>query len=128
MKVDGRPRLPYTVGMAHYRYPGAQPFSTAQEHIFFGRERDVEALYRQIRLQPLVVLHAKSGLGKSSLLQAGIVPQVLHDGKYCPVHIRFNAFNPAGEEVRLPLDTAREPRWHEVFDRQQQHQSNAKPR
>ncbi|MCB0532230.1 MAG: hypothetical protein KDD14_08525 [Saprospiraceae bacterium] len=93
--------------MAHYRYPGAQPFSTAQESIFFGRGRDIEAFYRQIRLESLVVLHAKSGLGKSSLLQAGIIPRVLEDGKYRPVHIRFKAYNPKGETVLMPLEVAR---------------------
>ncbi len=94
--------------MAQYRYPGAQPFSTAQEHIFFGREQDMEALHRLIRLEPLVVLHAKSGLGKSSLLNAGIVPQFLKDGKYRPVNVRFNAYNPKSKEVQMPLETTRE--------------------
>lgn len=93
--------------MATYRYPGAQPFSTTQEEIFFGREYDIESLYRLIRLEPLVVLYAKSGLGKSSLLNAGVVPEVLKDGKYLPVNIRFNAYNIQGEGVQLPLDSAR---------------------
>ncbi len=87
--------------MAKYRYPGAQPFSTTQEDIFFGREHDIESLYRLIRLEPLVVLYAKSGLGKSSLLNAGVVPEVLKDGKYLPVNIRFNAYNIQGEGVQL---------------------------
>lgn len=90
--------------MAQYRYPGAQPFAASQEHLFFGREQDVEALYRQIRLESLVVLYSKSGLGKSSLLNAGLTPRVTQEGKYRPVKIRFNACNPQSDNFRTPLD------------------------
>lgn len=87
-----------------YRYPGAQPFSTDQEHIFFGRQADIEALHRQVRLEPLVVLYAKSGLGKSSLMNAGLVPAVVRENKYLPIKIRFNAYNPDEEAAAQPLE------------------------
>ena len=44
------------------RYPGAQPFQTSQEAIFFGREEDRAQLHRYVKLESLVVLYAKSGL------------------------------------------------------------------
>jgi hypothetical protein len=50
------------------RYPGAQPFETNQKDIFFGRVKDVDALCRLVRLEPLTVLYSKSGLGKSSII------------------------------------------------------------
>ena len=87
------------------RYPGAQPFSTEQQHIFFGRDEDVARFHRLIKTEPLVVLYAKSGMGKSSLLNAGIVPAVLRDGEYTPLNIRFNAWTEGKTE--LPADIAR---------------------
>jgi len=87
------------------RYPGAQPFSTEQQHIFFGRDDDVARLHRLIKTQPLVVLYAKSGMGKSSLLNAGIVPAVLREGDYTPLHIRFNAWTEGKTDT--PADIAR---------------------
>lgn len=87
------------------RYPGAQPFSTDQQHIFFGRDHDVARLHRLIKTEPLVVMYAKSGMGKSSLLNAGIVPAVLREGDYTPLNIRFNAWTEGKTE--LPADIAR---------------------
>lgn len=91
--------------MSQHRYPGAQPFTTTQENIFFGRESDIEDLYRQIKLEPLVVLYSKSGLGKSSLLNAGIVPRIQEEGRYLPVNIRFNAYNQQVEGTVSPEQT-----------------------
>jgi len=74
-----------------YRYPGAQPFTTQQKQIFFGRDKDVEKLYDLIRLENLVVLYSKSGLGKSSLINAGIIPNIESDNLLQPFLIRFGA-------------------------------------
>jgi hypothetical protein len=56
------------------RYPGSSPFRGEQRRIFFGRETDIERLYTTIEVNPLVVLHGKSGLGKTSLMMAGVAP------------------------------------------------------
>ena len=88
-----------------YRYPGARPFDTAQQHIFFGRSTDVDALERLLALEQLVVLYGKSGLGKSSLLNAGLLPRAEANLKLQPQTIRFGAFtkdNPA-----TPLDKSK---------------------
>jgi formylglycine-generating enzyme required for sulfatase activity len=93
------------VGKKQYRYPGVTPFSTGQANIFFGRRQDTDELYRLIRREPLVVLYGKSGLGKSSLLNAGIVPRCLADQTHSPVVVRFGAWM-EGKEETLP-DIAR---------------------
>lgn len=94
--------------MSNYRYPGTQPFSTDEEHIFFGRKTDIEALHRQVRLEPLVILYSKSGLGKSSLMNAGLVPAVVRENKYLPIKIRFNAYNPNSEAQITPLESTQQ--------------------
>lgn len=90
----------------YYRYPGATPFTTGQQHIFFGRRQDTEDLCRLIRREALVVLYGKSGLGKSSLLNAGIVPAFLKEGVYTPIVIRFGAWTEGKTETPLSLTKA----------------------
>ena len=94
-----------------YRYPGVTPFSTEQAHIFFGRNQDTDELYRLIRREPLVVLYGKSGLGKSSLLNAGIIPRSLQEGEFRPVVVRFGAWTEAATATPppTPLPLPRRP-------------------
>ncbi|MFN0036899.1 MAG: hypothetical protein ACKVUS_17725 [Saprospiraceae bacterium] len=79
----------------HFRYPGVQPFSKAQKPQFFGRDDDRERLLDLIFLEKLTVLFGKSGYGKSSLLNAGILPRLDDETakgrrRYVPVTVRFN--------------------------------------
>jgi len=76
-----------------YRYPGATPFKTEQANIFFGRDQDTDDLYRIIRHEPLVVLYGKSGFGKSSLINAGIIPLCGKEKIYAPVVVRFGSWS-----------------------------------
>ena len=88
-----------------YRYPGAQPFQTNESHVFYGRDGVSQDLYQLIRLEPLVVLHAKSGLGKSSLINAGLMPIIEKAKEYEPFNIRFHAYTDGKTET--PLDITR---------------------
>ena len=79
------------------RYRGAQPFETSDRHLFFGRDRDIEDLHDFILLEKLVVLFGKSGLGKSSLLNAGIVPRLQDNSQtegfgFQPIEVRFTHY------------------------------------
>ena len=58
------------------RYPGLKPFERSQQAVFHGREEDVQRLGNLILRERLVVLFAKSGIGKTSLLQAGVAPEL----------------------------------------------------
>lgn len=87
----------------NYRYPGVTPFTTGQASIFFGREGDTNDFYRLIRREPLVVLYGKSGLGKSSLLNAGIIPRCQQEGEYSPLIIRFGAWTEQANETPLSI-------------------------
>src|SRR6516164_4428387 len=76
---------------SHTRYPGAQPFSDDElsRKTFFGRERESMDLANNILANRLVVVYAKSGLGKTSLLNAGVA-QRLRNEKYLPLVVRVN--------------------------------------
>ena len=73
------------------RYPGAQPFSDndLSRRTFFGREQGSTALTDQILANRLVVVYAKSGLGKTSLLNAGVAPR-LREAASLPLFVRVN--------------------------------------
>lgn len=90
-----------------YRYPGVQPFSTEQSDTFFGREQETAELYRLLRREPLVVLHGKSGYGKSSLLNAGIIPLCDDERALSPLLIRFGAWTEGVRETPLGITKAR---------------------
>lgn len=92
--------------MKQYRYPGAKPFTTQEKNLFFGRNKEAIQLLQLIRLEQLVVLYSKSGLGKSSLLNAAIIPNLEEEGSYEPLPIRFGSW--AKNAAYRPLDTTRE--------------------
>jgi putative ribosome biogenesis GTPase RsgA len=48
--------------------------------IFYGREWEAPALQRQIMAHKLTVLYGASGVGKTSVLQAGVIPRLEEDG------------------------------------------------
>ncbi len=76
-----------------YRYPGVNYFRKEDKEVFCGRDEDARKLYTQIMLSKTVVLHGDSGTGKSSLLQAGLLPLLEeNDPNYLPVLIRFDEY------------------------------------
>jgi WD40 repeat protein len=68
-------------------YPGIEPFEYAQRQVFFAREAEVRTLTQLIILYRGVLLYSNSGMGKSSLINAGLVPAALAQG-YRPERIR----------------------------------------
>jgi WD40 repeat protein/DNA-binding winged helix-turn-helix (wHTH) protein len=55
-------------------YPGLSAFTEANAAHFFGRETEVAALWRKISSRRLLAVVGPSGIGKTSLLRAGVVP------------------------------------------------------
>jgi hypothetical protein len=76
---------------AHTRYPGAQPFADddLSRRLFFGRGVQSTELTNQILANRLVVLYGRSGLGKTSLLHAGVAPRLREEG-HLPLSVRVN--------------------------------------
>ncbi len=90
------------------RYPGIRAFEESEQFLFFGRNDEIRRLYAQVTANTLVVLFAKSGIGKSSLLNAGLLPLLDFD-RYRSVRVRFQstAVNPADalkNELKSYLD------------------------
>lgn len=70
------------------RYPGLASFTTADKDLFFGRKQETRELANLLSVERTVVLFSASGLGKTSLLQAGVMP-LLYGQLMMPVPIRF---------------------------------------
>jgi serine/threonine protein kinase len=60
-------------------YPGLAAFQEEDARFFFGRELEVEALWKKLRRPHLLAVIGPSGAGKSSFLRAGLLP-TLTDG------------------------------------------------
>ncbi|MCU0287135.1 MAG: tetratricopeptide repeat protein, partial [Acidobacteria bacterium] len=74
-----------------YRYPGVRPFddNDIDPFLFFGRDKEKEILLHKTLADDLVVLYAKSGLGKTSLINAGL-NQALRKRGFIPLMVRLN--------------------------------------
>jgi hypothetical protein len=72
-------------------YRGIHPFRYIDQAYYFGREEIVEELLTRIMLYRLVILFGESGVGKSSLLNAGIIAALKKKG-YQPEKLRVQPF------------------------------------
>ncbi len=70
------------------RYPGLRPFRADEKDVFYGRDVEARELTDLVRAERSIVLFSKSGLGKSSLLNARVCPQLIAYG-FWPILIRF---------------------------------------
>jgi len=57
-------------------YKGLQPYEEENQKIFFGREQERSILIDKILSNKLTLLFADTGVGKSSLLQASVIPEL----------------------------------------------------
>jgi hypothetical protein len=55
-------------------YPGLRPFTPEEAPLYMGREAVGDAVATRVRVTPLTVLFARSGVGKSSFLRCRVIP------------------------------------------------------
>src|SRR5262245_34257374 len=94
------------------RHPwlGLDSFSEDTRGYFYGRDEEVAELARRVQRKLLTILFGQSGLGKTSILRAGLVPRLRNHG-YCPIYVRIDyssdAPSPAEQIKRAIQQTAR---------------------
>lgn len=65
-------------------------FEVEDAPIFFGRDAAVKDLHKNVLENRITVLHAKSGMGKTSLLKAGLSTLLIREGRL-PIYTRTYA-------------------------------------
>lgn len=62
--------------MSSNPFPGLRPFTADEEHLFFGRETEIDDLLRRLRTHRFLAVVGASGSGKSSLVRSGLIPSL----------------------------------------------------
>ncbi len=81
---DGETNHPGTNPSETNPYVGPRPFESGQT--LYGREREIAALRYMLTSERIVLLYSPSGAGKSSLINAGLLPRLVN---------RFDIWGPA---------------------------------
>ncbi|CQD03613.1 putative regulatory protein [Mycolicibacterium conceptionense] len=70
-------------------WPGLESYCEDAQGFFYGRVHECEKLFKKVLDAPVTVLFGRSGLGKTSLLHAGLFP-LLRNENYLPIYVRFD--------------------------------------
>src|SRR5262249_55097786 len=98
---------------AEVPFIGPHPFPPGRK--LYGRDREVLALSQQLTAERVVLLYSPSGAGKTSLIQAALIPAMRDKGFLDLPTIRLNHPPPAPDVNRfvysalLSLDRERKP-------------------
>jgi WD40 repeat protein len=79
--------------------PYIGPRSFNQNESLYGRDRELRQLTDRLIAERIVLLHSPSGAGKTSLIQAGLIPKLQEEGFFVHPVIRVNR-QPAPEEFQ----------------------------
>lgn len=72
-----QPSRRHAVSAGENPYRGLRAFEAAHRGVFFGRGAEIDAVVERLRAEPMIIVTGDSGVGKSSLCRAGVVPAVL---------------------------------------------------
>ncbi|MGI8332664.1 hypothetical protein ACRYCC_22155 [Actinomadura scrupuli] len=65
-------------------FPGARSYRSDEDLLFFGRSAESERLTETWQRHRVTVLHGPAGIGKTSLLAAGVLPRLRRSGRTVP--------------------------------------------
>lgn len=65
-----------TTGRSDNPFPGLRAFEPDEDHLFFGRETQIDDLLSRLRRNRFVAVVGTSGSGKSSLVRSGLIPSL----------------------------------------------------
>jgi len=89
-------------------WPALDAFAESQSAFFFGRGNELDELFQCVRRAVTTLLFGQSGLGKTSLMQAGLFPRLRQNG-YLPVPLRLGfapEAPPLVEQIKEALNRA----------------------
>jgi WD40 repeat protein len=92
-------------------WPGLAAYDEQSQEYFCGRQEESATLLRLVLQSPLTVLYGKSGLGKTSLLKAGLFPLLRKEldlsrgERYLPIYVRLTLSSTKAEPVLNQVKT-----------------------
>jgi len=96
-------------GVEHEQpYPGLASFQQEDSEFFFGREAEVEAVWKRLQQVQLLGLMGPSGSGKSSFINAGLLPASPDDWFCVRMSPSTDPFTSLGRALLPELETDRE--------------------
>ncbi len=72
-------------------FPGLAAFDEQHAHLYFGRHGEIVAFVERVRTEPIVPVIGPSGAGKTSFVQAGVLPRLREQGKWRVLRMRPGA-------------------------------------
>jgi phage protein U len=96
----------YTDLDEQHPWPGLESFTENDCEYFYGRDDETADLFRLVKRDTLTVLFGSSGLGKTSLLKAGLSPKLI-EAEFLPIYLRLthsDASEPLADQVRRVLE------------------------
>ena len=72
-KVSEKPKCPY---------PGMKTFNEEDSENFWGRDNEIDGMLRQLDNFPFLAIIGRSGIGKSSLVFAGLIPALKKSARF----------------------------------------------
>jgi WD40 repeat protein len=93
----------YTLAGCPYR--GLRPFTESDARVFFGRHGEAERLVEMVSVdsEPIVPVLGPSGVGKSSLVGAGLLARLTQEGGYVIAHVPHGVRHSAHELLAWAL-------------------------
>jgi hypothetical protein len=88
MSDDGLQSVAATGVDSDHPWPALDAFAESQSAFFCGRVSELDDLFQCVRRSVTTLLFGQSGLGKTSLVQAGLFPRLRQNG-YLPVPLRL---------------------------------------
>ena len=93
--------MPSSSGTRPNPYAGPRAFTTGER--LYGRDHEVQSLLDLLIAERIVWLYSPSGAGKTSLVQAGLVPQLKQEGFHVLPVVRVSLDAPPVPDGRLPV-------------------------
>jgi hypothetical protein len=83
-------------------FQGLRSYEEKNKAQFGGRDSEIRELFTLVEVNRLTIVFGKSGIGKTSLINAGLIPE-LQKNYFFPVYIRIDY-----SSEKEPLDQAKE--------------------
>ena len=80
-------------------YPGLRPFDIEESKIFQGRQEQIDKLYNLLNTNRFIAVIGASGCGKSSLVKAGLLPELL-DNNNSNISWRVAELKPGSRPIK----------------------------